>query len=209
MIFTEKVNRMQETAYRGTILLDMDDVLAKFDQHLLDLYNAKYSDNLSPEDMHDWDMSKYVKKECGQGIYDLMRTPGFFRQLEVKDHAVEVVTRLIEKKFNILIVSDAPKGYGHDDYKKNHIHANPADDKRDWLAAHFPMIPQSNIFLGSQKFYIRGDVLIDDKPDTFLKFQQLGLECFLMDRPYNRHIQTEKRVKNLLEAEEMIYRTVR
>lgn len=208
MHFTKKINELNQTDYRGTILLDMDDVLAKFDQHLLNLYNLKYNDTVTPADMFDWDMTKYVKKECGLDIYELMKTPGFFRHLEVKDHAVEVVTRLVENNFNILIVSDSPKGYGHSDYEKNtQFVSNPADDKRDWILEHFPMIPQSNIFFGSQKFYIRGDVLIDDKPDTFLKFQQLGLDCILMDRAYNQHIQTDRRAKNLLEAEEMIYRT--
>lgn len=207
MLFTQKVNEMNQTNFIATILVDMDDVLAKFDQHLLNLYNAKYNDNVTPLDMFDWDMTKYVKKECGNDIFELMRTPGFFRQLEVKDYAVEVITRLVGKNFNILIVSDSPKGYGFEDYEKNHTYvSNPADDKRDWIQAHFPMIPQSNIFLGSQKYYVRGDVLIDDKPDTFLKFEKLGLECLLMDRPYNQHINTDKRVKNLLEAEEMIYR---
>ena len=67
MTFNEKINGLYQTNYRGTILFDMDDVLAKFDQFLLDLYNKKYNDNLTPADMHDWDMSKYVKKECGNG----------------------------------------------------------------------------------------------------------------------------------------------
>ena len=45
MQITEKINKLQGTNYVGTILLDMDDVLAKFAKDLLHLYNAKYFKN--------------------------------------------------------------------------------------------------------------------------------------------------------------------
>lgn len=206
LTFTEKVNKMNQTDYIATIMLDMDDVLARFDKQILNLYNEKYNDQVTPEDMFDWDMTKYVKPECGNDIFQLMKNPGFFRHLEPSPYAVEVVQRLIDHGFNILIVSDSPKGYCFSDYEKNNLHvSNPADDKRSWLSEHFPMIPQSNVIFGSLKYYVRGDLLVDDKPDTYLKFESLGLDVLLMDRPYNQQIQTNQRVKNLLEAEKMIY----
>ena len=51
---------------------------------------------------------------------------------------------------------------------------------------------------------IAGDLLIDDKPDTFLEFQKRGRDVILMDMPYNRNIHTKWRARNLMEAEEMI-----
>lgn len=207
MSFTRKVNELNNTNYVATILFDMDDVVADFAHHLLHLYNEKYNDQLTPNDMIDWDMSKFVKKECGMDIFHLMKTPGFFRHLQPIEHAKDVIARLIEKNFNVLFVSDSPKGYSFTDYNVNPLFvSNPADDKRDWLAEHFPMVPTSNVILGSMKYYVRGDLLVDDKPDTYLKFRSLGLDVLLMDRPYNRFISSTNRIHNLLDAEEIIYK---
>lgn len=201
-----RINEMNGTDYIGTILLDMDDVLAEFGNSLLSVYNDKYNDTLTPNDMVTWDMIPYVKPDCGNDIYELMKTPGLFRNLKPTSQAVDMVQRLIDNNFNILIVSDAPFGHAHSDYvTDNSKVSNPGDDKKAWLLEHFPMIPQSNIIFGSLKYYVRGDVLIDDKPDTYEKFSQLGLKVLLMDKPYNRYITTENRVHNLLEAEERIY----
>lgn len=204
--FLKKIYEINGTDYVGTILLDMDDVLAEFGEALIQVYNSKYNDTLTTEDMVTWDMIPYVKSECGQDIYELMKTPGLFRHLKPTPHAIGMVKRLVEQKYNVLIVSDAPRGHAHCDYEMDNQNiSNPADDKKAWLHQHFPMIPQSNIFLGSMKYYIRGDVLIDDKPETYEKFTALGLKVLLMDKPYNRHIKSENRIYNLLEAEERIY----
>ncbi|QST02760.1 hypothetical protein IMZ31_19615 (plasmid) [Pontibacillus sp. ALD_SL1] len=66
------------------------------------------------------------------------------------------------------------------------------------------MIDQKKIIFCSEKHRIRGDVLIDDKPQTFLAHRALGMECLLVDQPYNRHIDTSYRYHSLLEAEDRI-----
>jgi 5'(3')-deoxyribonucleotidase len=182
----------------------MDDVLARFDLGFLSIYNEKYQDSLCPDDMFTWDMTQYVKKECGKSVYELLKHPGLFRYLQPTEHSQKVIERLHHAGFLILIVSDSPRGHSHDEALEQYS-TNPADDKRAWLEEHFPMIPQNCIFFGSQKMFVTGDVLIDDKPETFHYHENIGMECILIDRPYNRDFETTKRAFNLLEAEKMIY----
>lgn len=204
--FTNKLNEVLGTNYIATILLDMDDVLADFGTLLLELYNEKYNDSLKTSDMISWDMTPYVKPECGLDIYELMKTPGFFSRLKPTPYSQEVVNRLIENNYNVMIVSDSPMGHSFADYElDNECISNPADDKRAWLLKHFSAIPLSNVFFGSQKFFIRGDVLVDDKPDTYEKFKKFGFSCVLMNQAYNAHIKTNNRVHNMLEVEKVIY----
>ncbi|MFS0781961.1 5' nucleotidase, NT5C type [Bacillus sp. 1P06AnD] len=204
-LFILKVNQLLGTDFKATIMLDMDDVLAELGTAWIKKYNERYEDTLTTQHMTEWDTSQIVKPECGPKVYDLLKEPGMFRYLQPTPHSQEVVQRLVEERYNILIVSDSPRGHAHSDYKQNpSFFANPADDKRAWLAEYFPMIPQENIFFGSQKYYVRGDVLVDDKPETHERFTSLGLNVILLDQPYNQHIQAKWRAKNMLEVEEMI-----
>jgi uncharacterized HAD superfamily protein len=43
------------------------------------------------------------------------------------------------------------------------------------------------------------DTYIDDWADQFLLAQEAGIDAYLIDRPYNRHIQTDKRVYSITE----------
>lgn len=202
-LFLAEYNRIHGTNFKGILKFDMDDVLAQFDIGFLSVYNEKYNDNLCPSDMFTWDMTKYVKKECGTAVYELMKHPGLFRYLQPTPYSQDVIERLHKKGFLILIVSDSPRGHAHNEAISCDS-TNPADDKRAWLEEYFPMIPSNCIFFGSQKMFVTGDVLIDDKPETFHYHEQIGMECILMDRPYNREFDTTKRAYNLLEVEKII-----
>lgn len=192
--------------HRATILVDMDEVLANMIPMWLYEYNMSYDDNLNLDMVTDWDTSKLVKPECGKKVYELLKTPGLFRYLEVLPHAQEVIQRLLDADFEVVIVSDSPKGHAycqrHDDPMN---FGNPTDDKREWLLDNFPMIPSSNVVFTSQKWRVMGDLLIDDKPETFEIFQELGRDVLLVDMPYNQHIQTPARIRTLLDAEKYIY----
>jgi 5'(3')-deoxyribonucleotidase len=116
----------------------------------------------------------------------------------------------IQKMGEVFVVSDVPRGTAHgeqihlSDKKLDVPYSNPSDDKRAWLKENFPNLPKENIIFCSCKWMVVGDILVDDKPDTFLAFRERGRDVILMDMPYNRHIDTKWRAANLKEAEEMI-----
>jgi len=192
--------------YKATLLFDLDDVLADFLTALLREYNERYHDRLTLDGVTEWDLSRAVKPECGRKVYDLFQKPGLFRHLAPKPHAPEVLQRLVNRGFEIVIVSDSPPGHAYCDYLQDPTRvSNPTDDKRKWLREHLPMVDVHNLVITGQKWRVAGDLLIDDKPQTCETFAARGRRCILMDQPYNRHVAAALRARDLLEAEAMIY----
>ncbi|NGY89268.1 hypothetical protein F6Y05_40585 [Bacillus megaterium] len=115
----------------------------------------------------------------------------------------------------VIVVSDSPSGTSYketvnldcinEDHKIDFPHSNPADDKRAWLKEHFNFAKEDIIFT-SRKELVMGQILIDDKPATYEKFKMLNRNIILIDAPYNQHIQTDWRAKDLNQALEMVYK---
>lgn len=182
------------------ILVDLDDTVNDFSSTFWGIYNKQYKENLDPLTVSSWDLQKFARKDVD--AYGLLKHPGLFRNIPLKDYAYDFMKH-INEKYNVYIVTDSPSGTS-DCEIKNGIFSNPADDKRRWVAEYFPFFPQDKIIMCSHKWMIEGDILVDDKPATFEKFTELGKHCVLMDMPYNRHIDTKYRANNLREAEILI-----
>lgn len=192
------------------ILVDIDDTIGEFSETYWNVHNSIFNDKVNPKNVNEWDLSKFSKR--GIEAYNLFKFPGLFRNLPTKPYAKEFMSN-IQKISDVYVVSDTPNGTGFQEevildnveYKIEFPYSNPADDKRAWLKENFPNFPQSNVIFCGCKWMIQGDILIDDKPATFEKFNQMGRDIILMDMPYNRHIKTKWRARNLSEAEEMVY----
>ncbi|QST02758.1 hypothetical protein IMZ31_19605 (plasmid) [Pontibacillus sp. ALD_SL1] len=111
--FLKRMNTLHQTTYKATLKFDMDDVLALFGKDWIAVYNEIYEDTLTTDNMTEWNTSLVVKPECGSKVYDHLKTPGLFRYVKPNPHAQDVIKRLIEKEFDIVIVSDSPRGHSH------------------------------------------------------------------------------------------------
>jgi 5'-nucleotidase len=195
---------------KPVILVDTDDTLGDFSKVYWEIHNLVFKDKVDHNIVNDWDLSKFSNR--GKEAYKLFKFPGLFRNLPLKPFAQEFMGN-IQKFSDVYVVSDSPPGTSYKeifdleniDHNIEFPHSNPADDKRMWLKEYFPNFPQSNIIFCSCKWMVYGDILVDDKPETFEIFTNLGRDIILMDMPYNRHIQTKWRAKDLKQAEEMIY----
>lgn len=190
------------TNKQPVILVDMDDVLAEFSETWLSRYNEDYDDNVTVEAFDSWNALSAVKPECGMKIFDYFTEPGIYRRLKPKEGSQEVIAELVEMGAEILIVTDSPKGCSHGD--EGWKGSNPADDKRAWLAEHFPMIDLDNVFICRKKWKVQGDILIDDKPATIQKFQEEGRKILAMEMPYNRNMDVELRAKTWGDVREIL-----
>lgn len=190
------------TEEKGIILLDMDDVLAEFNEEWVSRYNRDYTDNLSTEAIADWNASLFVKPECGTKIFDYFREPGIYRYLAPVEGAVEGVKELLRLGFEVMLVTDSPEGcsIGKPDFRGS----NPADDKRAWVRENLPMIPIENIIITSKKWLVQGDILVDDKPATIEAFQERGRRIIAFDRPYNRGVDASLRAETWKDVVEII-----
>lgn len=184
------------------ILVDMDDVLAEFTKEWLRRYNLDYNDAIDAEVFDGWDAVKHVKPECGTKIFDYFKAPGIYRHLEPKPGSQAVMQELVDLGAEILIVTDSPMGctFGGDEWQGS----NPTDDKRAWLMEHFPMLSTENVIVARKKWYVQGDILIDDKPATIEKFQELNRKIIAMEMPYNRKTPAQLRAKTWDEVRDIL-----
>lgn len=211
-MFRREVHSMNTSQFkRPVILVDIDDTLNQFADTFWNLHNRLYGEQINPSSVNQWDLGLFSNR--GAEVYQLFKYPGLFRNIPVKPYGKEFIDSM-QRLGEVYFVTDAPSGTAYGETTTFHqidenlecFHSNPTDDKKAWVKENFPSVPKENIVFCSCKWMLEGDVLIDDKPDTFLEFQRRGKACILMDMPYNRHIQTEWRAKDLKEAETMVHR---
>ncbi|RAS71882.1 5' nucleotidase, NT5C type [Priestia endophytica] len=171
-----------------TLLIDMDSVLCDLMTDWHKRYNEDYNDNLSVDRLLCWDSAKYVKKECGNKIYDYLDEEGLFLNLKPLPNAIEVLQRL-HKHYNIFIVTTS--------------HTYAYTEKELWVRNHIPFIGAKKIIFTHQKNQVKGDLLFDDAPHNLEAFKDAGRQVVAMDYPYNRNINVP-RVKSWLEFEDFL-----
>jgi 5'(3')-deoxyribonucleotidase len=170
---------------RKSVGIDLDSTLNCLDKRWIEEeYNRDYNDNLTREDMVRWDVSTYVKPECGQKIYDYLLKPKFFRNLEIQPHA-QKVTKFLSQYYDLYIVTA--------------YHYKVCEDKAEWLIEHFPHIDSRNIIFCNNKGLLDLDFLIDDGSHNIKAFKGIGL---LYDAPWNRDYNTNLRFKSWLNIED-------
>jgi 5'(3')-deoxyribonucleotidase len=149
---------------RLDVLVDMDGILCDFLTPWIDAVNAGMPigwtgpggpprPNLSVRDVTDYDIFKLVpeaNREWARGIF-LRR--GFYRDLRPIAGAYETLRRLHEDGHRVHVVT-SPMG------------ADCIAEKMEWLERHMAFLPRENTFFCWRKELVRGDVLVDDRPET-------------------------------------------
>lgn len=164
-----------------TIGIDLDTTLNNIEEKWLQLYNEDYNDNISSNQLLDWDITRFIKPECGGKIYDYLDLPNFFFELDIKPYANEVVEWLTNY-FSLYIVTSY----------KPHL----CVDKVRWIEKHLPCINPGNIIFCNNKGTLNLDYLIDDGGHNLESFKQTGI---VFDMPYNRYLLDYKRAYNWLD----------
>lgn len=173
----------------GSISIDLDDTLNILLEPWLNVYNAKYNDDLKVSDIKEWNVSKYIK--CSEKeMYDIIRSKGFFRNLKVKTFAQEVV-EFLSKYFDLYIVTA--------------FLPEVIIDKIEWVKEYFPCIPEENIIFCNVKHLIMTDFMIDDGVHNLIDFKGIPL---LMDSPQNKSCHKYTRYYNWLEIYNYFYQVV-
>lgn len=155
-----------------TVLLDSDEVIANLLEHWADVYNNQYDDDLTVEEFGgEWDgISKVVKPAAKDKVYDILKEPGFFQALAPVEGAVDGTLWLVEKGFNVFVVT----AYSAD--------PEMAKGKVAWFQQHLPFITDTErLILCKHKDQILGDMLVDDSVKNLKKWHRvmcaLGRDC--------------------------------
>jgi len=158
-----------------TILVDLDSIVANLQNEWYKRYNKDWDDDLDPQDIREWDVHKFVKKECGTKMYEYL-TPELFESLKPIPGAVEALTKLHWDEHDITFVTASPE--------------HCADAKVAWVKKYFPMFTRKDIIIAHKKWMVKGDVFIDDSPDNLKAYHQHWPKAKLITigYPYNYEV---------------------
>ena len=159
---------------RLRVLCDMDGVVVDIMSLWLKMYNRDYDDNLKVDDIVSRSIEKYVRPECGEGIYKYLRMKGFFRQAQPYPEAKDGIQKLLNIENDIWFVTTPAID------AKYLMH-----EKIEWVEELYPQIGSKKTIFCLHKGIINGDVLIDDVFENFNGFYGVKV---LFERPWNQHI---------------------
>lgn len=158
----------------------MDDVMADASGSIIRVYNEEFNTDYNHSHFYGTDLWEKDVKQSYLEVRHRLHEPGFFRNMTVKDDAVEVMKELYDK-YEVFIVSAATE------------FPNSLKEKVEWLEEHFPFIPwQRTVFCGSKQI-VTGDIMIDDHDKNLKHFDG---QTILFDAIHNQNYVGYERVKN-------------
>lgn len=169
------------------VLVDMDDVVAEwgvgYDSLLDEHGEAAAGIPRRAERMH-WDLYADRTPAERRIIQKIMVEPGFYGMLRAVPGARTALRQMRDAGYDIRFVS-AP------------YISNPtcASDKIAWIARHYGSHWAQRVILTTDKTLVRGDYLIDDRPDI-TGGEEPSWEHVLFTQPYNKHIEDRRRISS-------------
>jgi 5'-nucleotidase len=161
-----------------TILFDQDGVIADWQGMFDELLESQFPHIkvLPREEITIFKAQKLYAPEYHADIAKMMDTPGFYRELKPIDGAVEALHQIRAAGYETFICT-AP-------YVTNETCAS---EKMAWVREHLGEEWLNRMVITSDKTLVRGDVLIDDKPDIKGAMAPVWKHV-VFDAPYNRHV---------------------
>lgn len=160
-----------------TILCDVDGVVADLLSTWLDLYNADFGDNLTPDRITTWELRPHVKPECGGRIYEYLHRADLYDDVRPIPGAIEGVRTLRDAGHRVVFVTSCVPAM--------------IVPKIKWLRRH-GLLPSAdvdpsmtNFVVCHDKSLVMGDVLIDDRPTNLRDTSAVPI---LFDAPHNQDV---------------------
>lgn len=161
------------------IFSDIDGFLGNLISPWLMFYNKDYEDNLSIEDIKDWNIHQFVKPSCGMKIYEYIENPKIYDYVMPIDGSTWGIKKLREFGFRIVFATHSTIGH--------------AGRKFQWLRD-FGFIENHEDYIECKdKSLLRGDYLVDD---YILNVKSFGRGGVLFTQPYNRQYLHTPRVND-------------
>lgn len=136
------------------ILIDQDGVLADFEQGVQMGYQARFGDTLpalAKGRQHFYLADDYP--DLCENLHDIYTAKGFFANLPPIDGAIHAMHTLLASGLDVRICTSPISDYRH-----------CVSEKFAWVEQHLGFEWTKRIVLTKDKTWVRGDILIDDKP---------------------------------------------
>lgn len=162
-----------------TVLVDMDGVMCKWQ----DMYDALLRKHYPHIPVFPFDQvtrfktQSFYADEYRAEIAEMMNMPGFYRDLEPMDGSVQALHTMKEAGIDVFLCT-APYV----------THKTCASEKMEWVEQHLGSAWLNRTIITSDKTLVRGDVLIDDKPNIKGAMTPTW-KHIVFDAPYNRGIE--------------------
>lgn len=168
------------------IATDLDDcVFDNFVTRLLELYDAKYNDNLSLSDITDYNIRNFIKPEC-KNIFQEFVDDAFIHSLSISQETIEFLKWANDYGELIFITAG---------------HPYTMESRHDVLAKNLDFYSSKYLWRGENKQLFKCDYLIDDCIDN-LRFNVATTIC--MNRPWNSTGYADVRVNGFSEVKNFI-----
>jgi 5'-nucleotidase len=161
------------------ILVDMDGVIADFDQELVLRWRERHPDK--PYVPLEARKTFYVKdsypEELKPLVVEILLESSFFRDMLPMQGAIEALHEMQAMGWEVFICTSPLSTY-----------RNCVLEKHEWVEKFLGPSWVRQVVLTKDKTIIKGDVLIDDKPAITGVEERPEWEHILYDRPYNQGI---------------------
>jgi 5'(3')-deoxyribonucleotidase len=151
------------------VFIDLDDTLADLRSRWLQTIKDRLGETLTEADITSWD------RLADKHYQELLREPGFFRQLAPEPNAWQQLTVVRAQGHELFIVSAAgPWNYA---------------DKDWWIHHHMPgVFDVKNVIFATRKHFLAapGRLLIDDGKHNIEAWREAGGSTIVFDRPWNQ-----------------------
>jgi len=154
------------------IAIDVDGTIADLLPEWLGRYNRDYHDTLTEDKIVRWGIHEFVKPECGTKIYEYLKDPTLYDNVQPYPGAIEAIQKIKFMGYRTVYPTVTPietPGIKFNWLKKFGL----IEDMRDYIEV-------------TDKSLVAAYMLIDDRPENLDFFK--GMK-FLMLRPWNMHRQ--------------------
>lgn len=168
--------------------VDLDCTLSKMMIEWLSRYNRDFGDNLSEEEILDWNITKFIKPEAKKSaIWEYLSSPEFFLNIEPEKGIKEGMKFLCSFADVYIVTAYVPES---------------CLDKTKWVKNNLPDFNQKNIVFCNNKSLMDLDFLIDDGNHNSEGFKGTFI---IFDKPWNRRckkirLRNWKEIKNFFES---------
>jgi 5'(3')-deoxyribonucleotidase len=164
------------TARNLRIICDIDNILADTLPHWLSAIARKYGVYAEINDINQYDLTQCypLDKLSRSSVFEFLQQPGFTTGIPPMPGAVAVINQLIEDGHEVYLVT-ARTGATH------------IIETFAWVKNHLPSFDLARLVFMKDKHLIQADILIDDNPETLLKFFQSNPagQLYSIEYPYN------------------------
>jgi 5'-nucleotidase len=170
------------------VIIDIDDTICNTIDVWLKRYRQKYKHNLQTKDLHEWDLLQYVVPECGNKIYDFLKSKTLYNHIKPLPYALDGVNALRDLGFEIIYVTGgSPEGSVY---------------KHKWLIDNGFWNEKDHYIQTVSKFLIQSDLMIEDNYENITNSN--ASFKILIDAPWNQKYQFYNRVSGWKDITDMI-----